>query len=187
MNNDIKKPWILVGYQVFAAEGPKGLKVEVIARQVNKSKSSFYHHFADLEVFTEVLLDYHLHRAKIIADKESQCKNVVPELFTVLLEFKEDLLFNRQLRIHRSVDQFRRCFEQATQEVGGAITDIWAEALGLTHQSGLAQIILNLSLENFYLQITEESLTYDWLVEYLNELKAMVRAFQGAERQKVAS
>lgn len=50
--------------------------------------------------------------------------------------------------------------------------------LGLSGNSNLAQIVLTLSLENFYLQITEETLTYEWLLKYVNELKTMVTAFQ---------
>ena len=184
---DIKAPWIQAGYALLAKEGPKGLKVEVIARWVNKSKSSFYHHFADLEVFTELLLKYHLQRARIIAERERQCKNVVPELLHVLLEFKEDLLFNRQLRINREVEAYRRCFEQATAEVGDAIVGIWAEALGLKDNSYLAQLVLNLSLENFYLQITEESLSYEWLLTYVQDLQTMVKAFKNHKHSQQPS
>ena len=176
--NALKQPWILVGYEIFALEGPQGLKVEVLARRVNKNKSSFYHHFADLEVFTDILLQYHLERAKLIAEREKQCKNVVPELLHVLLECKEDLLFNRQLRIHRNVPSFKTCFEKASQEVGEAIIEIWAEAIGLKANTHLAHLVLNLSLENFYLQITPETLTYEWLVDYITQLKTMVKGFQ---------
>ena len=89
-----KKPWILAGYEIFAYKGPIALKVEVLARIVGKNKSSFYHHFADLEVFIEILLDYHLDRAAIIAKQESECKNVVPELLLLILEVKQDLFFD---------------------------------------------------------------------------------------------
>jgi len=178
MSNEYKKPWILVGYEIFSKEGPKGLKIEVIARKVGKSKSSFYHHFADLEVFTEVLLHYHLEQALVIAKKEGNCKNVIPELLHVLVEAKQDLLFNRQLRINRNIPAFKECFEKSSEEVGRAILGIWSDMLGLNGNSHLALIVLKLSFENFYLQITEETLTYDWLVEYVNELKKMVHAFQ---------
>ena len=179
---DIKQPWILCGYDLFSKEGPNGLKIEVIARQVNKSKSSFYHHFADLELFTEMLLNYHLERAKIIADRERLCKNVVPELLNLLLEVKQDLLFNRQLRINRHNVAFKNCFEKSSKEVGEAIIGIWAEMLGLTNNSNLARIVLNLSLENFYLQITEETMTYDWLLNYVKDLQTMAGAFKKNEK-----
>ena len=187
MTNDNKQPWILVGYHLFAREGPKGLKIEVIARQVNKSKSSFYHHFADLEVFTQILLEHHLERAKTIADKERLCKNVVPDLLHLLVEVKQDLLFNRQLRINRNISQYKQCFEKASREVGEAILGIWAETLSLDNNSDLAHMVLNLSLENFYLQITEETLTYEWLLNYVSELQMMVKAFESNEKRKSSS
>jgi AcrR family transcriptional regulator len=85
MMKDSKQPWILCGYNIFSKEGPKGLKIEVIARQVNKNKSSFYHHFADLEVFTEILLNFHLERSEIIAAQERLCKTVIPDLVNLLI------------------------------------------------------------------------------------------------------
>jgi AcrR family transcriptional regulator len=173
-----KMPWILCGYEIFSKEGLKGLKIEVIARAVNKSKSSFYHHFADLEFFTETLLYYHLERIKIIAERESHCKNVIPELLNVLLEVKEDLLFNRQLRINRNVIQFKDCFEKSSKKAGEAILEIWADTLGLKGNSKLAGMVLGLSLENFYLQITEETLTYEWLKNYVTDLQNMVKEFE---------
>jgi len=183
----IEKPWILAAYKIFSEEGPSGLKVEVLSRIVGKNKSSFYHHFADLEVFIEILLDYHLDRAAIIAKQESECKNVVPELLLLILEVKQDLLFNRQLRIHRDNLKFRKCFEQSSNMVAEAIIDIWSEMLGLAGNSQLALMVLKLSLENFYLQITPESLNYDWLLNYMKELQNMVKAFEQNESRKVNS
>lgn len=178
MMTDLTLPWIQIGYEIFSQEGPQGLKVEVMARGVQKSKSSFYHHFADMEGFTEQLLTYHLKRSAIIAEQEQQCPRVIPDLLLLLLDVKEDLLFSRQLRIHRNVPAFKACFERASQEVGEAIGDIWAEALGLTDNSYLAMIVLNLSLENFYLQLTPETLTYEWLLTYIQGLQRMVREFK---------
>ena len=181
MNQDITQPWLLAAYRLFAQDGPKGLKIEVLAREVGKSKSSFYHHFADMEVFTERLLGYHLERARLIAQQEAACRNVVPDLMNVLLEVKQDLLFNRQLRVHRHVPAFRECFEAASEKVGGAIAQIWAEMLGLADDSALAQVVLKLSFENFCLQITDETLTHSWLLRYVQELSAMVRALQNRQ------
>jgi AcrR family transcriptional regulator len=183
MSKDSKQSWILCGYDLFSKEGPKGLKIEVIARLVKKNKSSFYHHFADLEIFTEILLKFHLERAAIIAEKERQCKTVVPDLLNLLIEVKQDLFFNRQLRIHRNIKEFKDCFEQSSKKVGEAIVGIWADALGLSNNSNLAGIVLNLSLENFYLQITEETMTYNWLENYINELRLMVKEFEKNEKK----
>ena len=174
---DLTLPWILEGYRTFAKDGPKALKVEALARKVGKNKSSFYHHFADMEVFKEFLLNYHLDRADMLAEKEANCKNVDPELFEVLIEFQEDLFFNRQLRVNRENTSFQKCCEKANQKVADAIIDIWAEALGLEDNSHLVLMILRLSLENFYLQITEKTLTYEWLERYVVDLQTMAKEF----------
>jgi len=178
MSSDNKLPWILAGYDLFANHGPDGLKVEVIARRVNKSKSSFYHYFADLEIFTDVLLTYHLERAGSIAQQEKQCQQVDPDLLNLLISVKQDLLFNRQLRVHRNNAAFKKCLGKTTRLVSEAIIGIWAAELGLANNSSLAQLVLNMSIENFYLQLTTETLTYPWLAQYIQGLKIMVSALQ---------
>lgn len=176
MENSLQ-PWITVGYSVFAQHGPHGLKVEALARRAGISKSSFYHHFGDVDVFVEALLQHHLKRAHEIAGRERQCKNVDPELLLILIDVKEDLLFNRQLRVNRDIPQFKTCFELAGHETGTAIMKIWSEAIGLSHDAASAELILVLTLENFFLQITEETLNYEWLSNYIHNIKNLVSRF----------
>lgn len=175
---DSQLSWILTGYRIFAAEGPSGLTIEGLARKVGKSKSSFYHHFADLDIFISFLFQYHLQRAEIIAAEERKCTNIDPELLQVLVAFREDLLFNRQLRVHRDKPEYASCFQSSSMEVGEAILGIWSEALGLEGNSRLAMMVMQLTLENFYLQITEETLNLPWLQAYFKQLKQMVQGFQ---------
>lgn len=167
--------WIEEGYQSFANEGSNGLRIEVIARKVGKSKSSFYHHFADLEGFIEVLLEEHLERAKKIAVAAQSCKNMVPEMLHLLLSVKQDILFNRQLRVFRHIPAFKECFECSHRPIEDAFLGIWAKSLGLEDKTYLARIILNLTIENFYLRMTAETFSYEWLLQYLHEIRTMVR------------
>lgn len=173
--SSITLPWIQAGYEIFSQEGPQGLKVEKIARMVQKNKSSFYHLFADVEVFTQALLQYHGERGVLVAEKARLCKTMVPDMLHLLLDVKQDILFNRQLRIHRNIPEFRTCFEKANEQVVEAFLSIWAEALNLGDKTYLARIILNLTVENFYLRVTAETLTYDWLTAYLSEIQFMVQ------------
>lgn len=182
---DSQLPWIQAGYKRFAADGPSALTVEGLSRAVGKSKSSFYHHFADLDIFISFLLQYHLHRAEIIAEEERKCTNIDPELLEVLVHFREDLLFNRQLRVHRDQPRYASCFQSSSMEVGEAIIGIWSEALGLTGNSRLAMMVMQLTLENFYLQITEETLNLPWLQAYFRQLKQMVDGFQRESSRNV--
>lgn len=177
MDKQILEPWMTAGYKTFALEGPQGLKVERLSKSVGKNKSSFYHHFADLEVFTTHLLEYHLAQAEILAVKESECSSL-DELMDVLVDHKLDLLFNRQLRVHRENPDFEKCFCQTTEMTVPAFLRFWMEILELTDNSYLAQMVLKLSLENFYLQITYETLTQEWLQKYFQDLRTMVKEFK---------
>lgn len=174
MTSTRKQPWIQAGYILFAEAGPDGLQVEVLARRVKKSKSSFYHHFADLDVFTELLLQYHLDQAKRVAQREALCQNIVPDLIHLLLDVRHDLLFNRQLRIHHHVPAFKTCFNRTNQYLEDAFLNVWAKDLGLAGRVELARDVLSLVLDNFFLQLSATSLTYDWLRNYFGDIHRLV-------------
>ena len=175
--------WIKMGYQTFWEEGPIGLKVESLSRKVQKSKSSFYHHFADLDFFIDLLLQYHMERSAIITAQAKACKQMVPDMLHLLLEVKEDILFNRQLRINRHIPKYKACIEASHRPVEDAFLEIWAAALGLKAQPHLARIILNLTVENFYLRVTRENMSYDWLMDYMNEILYLVHSMSKRPRQ----
>lgn len=177
MVSSIKQPWIEAGYQLFADQGPAGLKVEVLAKQVGKSKSSFYHHFADIELFTEQLLNYHLVQAKRLAAKEEHCASIDPEMIELFVQHKKDLLFNRQLRVNRNIPLFKACFEKTNELIQGTILTVWTKEMGLKQHPTQAEHLLELALENFYLQITEEHLNVAWLSNYFQKLREMAKSF----------
>ena len=174
---NIKIPWIKVGYHFFAFGGPKDLKIESLSKTVGKNKSSFYYLFTDTEIFISHLLKFHLEQASLIAEKEANC-TTLKELIDILIYHKIDLLFNRQLRIHRQNKEFEQCFLKTNKLTGKAILKIWSEIIDLKENSYLAELVLKLSIENFYLQITEETLNQSWLNNYFIELRVLVKAFK---------
>lgn len=177
-----EQDWIDVGYKVFALDGPESLKVERLARLVGKNKSSFYHYFADLEIFTSRLLRVHLSQGRIIAKKEGESKNE-EELCQVILEHKIDLLFNRQLRFHRENSDFKRCFDEVTALAAPEILPVWKEIIGLKENTYLAEAVLALSLENFFLQITDETLTREWLESFFSNIRTMISHFKRERKE----
>lgn len=170
-----KIPWIKAGYEIFSLEGPKGLIVERLAREVQKSKSSFYHHFAEIELFIDQLLAYHLERAKVIRAAEKKCKQIIPDLIELVLCYKQDLLFNRQLRFNRNTPKFEQCYVAASENAVSSILKIWSDYLGLEEDARVTQLLLELSMENFYLHITEDNLNYEWMEAYLRGLKQRMK------------
>lgn len=177
MNAKNTEAWIKVGYDIFAHEGKSGLKVERIAKAVGKSKSSFYHHFADVDLFIDELLRTHLEQSRVIAEKERQAQSVDPDLVHVMLEHRTDLLFNRQLRIHQHVKLFADTLAASNHLVGAAFVEVWVKDLNLQLSAKQIEGIFSLAVENFYLQINPENLTYDWLSAYFKNLKSIAQNF----------
>lgn len=175
MKNNTATPWIEAGYEIFATEGPNGLKVETIAKKVGISKSSFYHLFVDLEIFQEELLKYHLSQAKEMANQSQHCKNIDPETLLLFLQYKTPLLFNRQLCINRDSKLYQNYFEKATSLVETTYFDKWVDLLGLHEQKHIARNILKIYTDNFFMRISKETLSYDWLLSLLEEIKTLVK------------
>jgi AcrR family transcriptional regulator len=171
--------WLQEGYRIFGKLGPSGLKVEPLSRAVGVSKSSFYHHFADVDVFIDELLKFHVRRGGEIVNRFMQCERMNPDLIDLLLSIEDDVFFQRQLRIHRTNELFARCIEDVHGPIEAGLLLIWCEALELESHRRLGEMLLKLTVENFYLRLNETNFTQDWLVSYLEELKMMVEAFSG--------
>jgi AcrR family transcriptional regulator len=177
MTADNKELWIKIGYETFALSGYSGLKIEPLAKKVGKSKSSFYHHFADLELFTEFLLKYHIEQSYIIADKEQKANNIDPELINILVEHRLDLLFNRQLRINQNIKLFSETLVQSNKIVGEAFKTAWVKDINLQLTQKQIESVFALALENFFLQINADNLNYKWLSDYFTNLKKITNNF----------
>lgn len=54
------KDWILAGFRALSAEGPQGIRVEAIARELKVSKGSFYWHFKDVAALKNAMLKHWL-------------------------------------------------------------------------------------------------------------------------------
>lgn len=163
--------WLECGYVLFALHGPSALKIEPMAAQVGISKSSFYHHFADLEGFQGQLFELHLQRASIIAAKERQAQSIDPDLVEILLAHRHELLFSRQLRIHRQMPGFAQVLSKADALVGTDFIGLWCKELELRWNAQQLESIFGLALEHFYLQMQPENLDAVWLRAHFESLK----------------
>jgi len=163
-------PWLEAGYEIFALQGPDALKVEALARKVGISKSSFYHHFADLEIYSEMLMAYHLESIGVMARNSTKCKVIDPDFLMLMLEHKRDIMFNRRLRVHRDNLSYQLCFERASYSVEKEFIGIFAAMYGLETQLDIGWNVLKVVNDLFYSRVTNENFTYDWLVKFLEEI-----------------
>jgi AcrR family transcriptional regulator len=169
--------WIVSGYETFALYGESGLKVEGLAKKVGISKSSFYHHFSDLEIFMDLLMETHLENAKTISKKENQATQINPELINILVDHKMDLLFNRQLRINQQKPIYLSVLQKSNEIIGKDFIRLWMSDLKLNLNQKQVESLFELALENFYLQINHDNLNFNWLEMYFENLKRIACNF----------
>lgn len=175
---DKEKIWIITGYESFALSGESGLKIEQLAKVVGISKSSFYHHFADLDIFIEKLLLHHLNQSIIIAAKENKAQSINPDLITILIDHKTDLLFNRQLRIHANNSNYRDVLIKSNSIIGAHFIKLWMTDTNMNLTSQQIEGLFELAMENFYLQINPENINHKWLALYFDNLNRIARKFE---------
>jgi AcrR family transcriptional regulator len=172
-----KDIWIKVGYDLFALNGENELKVETLAKKAGISKSSFYHHFANMDIFITQLINFHLQQLKILIDKEKKVKSINPELINVLLEHKTDLLVNRQLRFNSQKEHYKPALRRSTELIGNGLIPVFVANLNQKLTEKQLTGLFDLALENFFLQLNPENLNATWLAAYFENLKRIATNF----------
>lgn len=172
-----KELWILKGYEIYAQNGLESLKIERLAKAVGISKSSFYHHFADLECFLENLFNYHFQRFSILAKKEENCKAIHPELINTLIEHKTDLLFHRQLRINRNDKTTETALVKSSQLLGNYGVMLWAKEINLKLTTNQLRGLFEIATDDFYMRINKDNLNAQFLSDYFQNLSRISNQF----------
>jgi len=114
LTNGSKQIWIEKGYEHFALFGPEKLSINKISKEIGSSRASFYHHFGDIEVFIEELLDMHwqIHQ-QFFSVGALECKKLFPDLYLLLEKYPLSLQFTKQLFLNRNIPAFNYIFDKA--------------------------------------------------------------------------
>lgn len=169
-----KLEWIKAGYEIFGRKGPDGLKIQSIARDLGKNKSSFYHFFGDLEVYTEDLLEYHKERILLVLEERKRYSVITSDLIQELILFKEDVLFVRQLRIHSHVAIYHNAFLYCTDLILNLFIEVCANRLGMNANTKNTKIFLLYVVEHFFSYANEENINYEDLFIYMENVRHMI-------------
>lgn len=99
--------WLEKGYEHFALYGPKNLSINKLSKNIGLSRASFYHHFGDLNFFTENLLAKHWDIIEIFnSEGKKKCNQLLPDLYDLLSHYPIPLKFSLQLFHNRSNPHF---------------------------------------------------------------------------------
>lgn len=166
--------WIEAGYQMLGEVGPEALKVDVLARQLGTSRSSFYHYFSDLEIFTDQLLQHHCFRGHQIALEARNCRSFENDFVALMANNPHDLMVNRQLRIHRHNPAYFLAFDHANGKVRDAILPVWAAYVNLDHDRILARELFDVMADLFYQRLSPGQLHPAAMHAFLIEFRALI-------------
>jgi len=167
--------WIEEGYKIFAREGLKGLKVELLAKNLNLDKSEFYHYFGDLAVFCGALLRMHKRIFDNYAQELREIKSIDSDYLHLLIRYKISVMFQMQMTMEKNDVSFQRLREDISKEQSRILEPIWSEYLGILNKPDLTNGYFNIVRLMFYARITPENFEYSYLKNFITEAKETIQ------------
>lgn len=58
MKRTDKESWLAEGLEILGSDSPAHPTIEALCERLNRTKGSFYHHFQDMDQYTEALMRY---------------------------------------------------------------------------------------------------------------------------------
>ncbi len=174
-----KQKWIEKGYGHFALYGPENLSINKISKEIGSPRASFYHHFGDMEVFIEELLDKHwVISQQFCSTGAVKCKNLFPDLYLFIEKYPIPLQFNRQLFLNRIDPAFNYLFLKTYNASARAfVLKLFSRQFGLHHND---EDTFNLWLtvgETWYSRLDPDNLSSEKMQKLAQDIMDSVMKF----------
>ena len=178
-----KQKWIEKGYEHFALYGPDNLSINKISKEIGTSRASFYHHFGDIDVFIEELLDMHWQiNQQFCSIGSRECKKLFPDLYLLLEQYPVPLKFSRQLFINRNNPAYNYLFIKTYNASARAfILKLFSEQFDLHH---IDEATYNLWLtvgESWYSRLDPNNLSAVKMQQLAKEIMNSVLIFMSSD------
>ena len=175
--------WLEEGYRQFAEHGPDNLSIKKISDTVGSSRASFYHHFGDIDVFTEELLAMHWN----IVDDFNQkgkiiCTQLFPDLYNLLAKYSLPLQFNIQLFHHRNNPAFNFLFIKTYESSAKTfLLRLFADRYSLHKPESEIYDLWLMVGEAWYSRINKDDLSAATLQKHAEEIMNAVVKFANSQ------
>ena len=123
---DNRQKWIKTGYELFGEIGPEALNIEKLSNLIGIKRSSFYHHFGDLESFEREILQHHVNRYEIIWEIIKDYSKFEQLFSDEVFSHRDVLAFQRQLMIHESIERYKKCSQDARKYTEEKTFQLWS-------------------------------------------------------------
>ena len=179
VSHGFEQKWIEKGYEHFALYGPENLSINKLSKELGSSRASFYHHFGDIEVFIEELLDMHWQiNQQFCSIGTRECKKYIPDLYLILEQFPIPLQFSKQLFLNRDKPGFNYLFMKTYNASSKAfMLKLFTEQFGL-HQNDEDIYDLWLTVgESWYSRLDTNNLSAEKMQQLAEEIMNTVLKF----------
>ena len=119
------------GYDLFGKIGTAAFNVERLSMIVSLSRSSFYHHFSDMEIYETDLCDYHIQHYQQLSEELDNCQNFDPDLLDLIRSSPKPRAFQRQLLINEASSRHKACFDAARVLLEDRVYNLWLDYIGV--------------------------------------------------------
>ena len=177
-----RQQWIEKGYEHFALYGPENLSINKISKEIGSSRASFYHHFGDIDVFIEKLLDMHWQISQqFYLTGKKECKNYFPDLYVLLEQNPIPLKFNRQLFINRNKPTYNYLFIKTYNEASKAFTlSLFSEQFGLKNNEETNNLWITVG-ESWYLRLDTNDLSAEKMQQTAKDIMNSILKFVSSD------
>ena len=174
--------WIEKGYEHFALDGPENLSINKISKEIGSSRASFYHHFGDIDVFIDALLDMHWQIIQqFILTGKKECKKLYPDLYILLEQNPVPLKFDRQLFINRSNPLYNYLFSKAYNESSKKfILKLFSKEFGLKNNEETFNLWVTVG-ESWYSRLDTNELSAEKMQQIAKDVMNSVLKFASSD------
>lgn len=165
--------WLEEGYAIFSEEGPSGIQIGRIAKNLGQSSSGIHHIFGDMDTFLELLMKMHLSRLDMLSYQIRQIKHFDPEFLNFLMANRETVLFQMQLVQNRENPLFSATLEQFSNRITAGVLPVWSNYLGTTVT--VSAKLWGIIRETFYSRVRGDNFNFEWMTELSKEVRNLVR------------
>jgi len=174
--------WIEKGYEHFALYGPENLSINKISKEIESPRASFYHHYGDIDIFIDELLDLHWEISKQLnLTLKKECENFYPDLLVLLAQNPILLKFSKQLFINRDNPIYNYLFVKAYHESANFILlKLFSKQYGLKNNKETLNLLVTVG-ESWYSRLDTNDLSAEKMQQIATDVMNSVLKFVSSD------
>jgi AcrR family transcriptional regulator len=166
MSRELKSynKWVETGYYLFGEMGPEELNIKAISEACGLPRPNFYYHFTDKDDLIFELLRKHFENfSKFENDLNENFETFLPDLFLIVVKYKQAFKFHWQLFLHRYIIKYNHVFHTINYSKSKIIVPKFKKYYELNTSCSATESLWATLLDGWFARIDFEKFTVDEL------------------------